>query len=217
MTIIELFALMRKHLRVVIIVPVVCALLTAIFCFTVLPNTYTASVSMYVLTKSTSETNAITNQDLSASQMLTNDVATLIKSDRVQADAAKAMNLENLDDYNISVSSQTTTRVITMSVRGTSPSEVATVANQVAKTTDSVAQEVMEVQSINVIDKAAEPESPSGPPRALYTLVAFLFGLCAAIAFLVIMDTADTRVHTSDQASELLGVPVIGRIPVIQG
>ena len=100
---------------------------------------------------------------------------------------------------------------------GNNPTDVATVANQLAETSDKVAQEVMDIQSINVVDKATEPTNPSGPPRLMYTLVAALAGLFVAIAAIVIADMANTRVRSGDEASELLGgLPVIGRIPVIK-
>ena len=216
MTLLELMRLLRKHLKLVIALPVLCAVAAAAVSWALLPNTYTASVSMYVLTKSSSDSSNITNSDLSASQMLTNDVVSLVKSDRVLADTAKALKMENLSDYEISVESATTTRVLTVSVTGESAQTVAIVANELAETADSVAKEVMDVKSVNVIDQAAGPSSPSGPPRAMYTAVAFLAGLFLAVAIVVVLDIVNTRVRNAEEVEELLGVPVIGRIPVIK-
>ena len=217
MTLLELFGLMRKHLSVVIALPLVFSLITGVYSFVVMPNTYTASTSMYVLTKSGSgSSDTITNTDLTASQMLTNDVATLIKSSRVQKDAAAAVGLSSLGAFDVSVESTTTTRVITIKVTGTSPGDVAVVANQLARTADNVAQEVMDIQSINVIDEARQPDSPSGPPRLMYIAVALLAGLFVAIAAIVIADMANTRVRSSEEVTELIGLAVIGRIPLIK-
>lgn len=219
MTLLELLKLMRDHLRLVIALPIIFALATAAVSWTVLPNTYSAHVSMYVLTKSSSssESGTVSNTDLTASQMLTNDVASLAKSDRVKSDVAKALRLDSLSDYSISVDSQTTTRVITITAFGPSQENVAKIANQTAKSLDEIAQEVMDVQSINVIDDADVPDGPSGPPRLMYTGVAFLAGLFVAIAIVVIMDMANTRVRDVEEASELFGgVPVIGHIPVFR-
>lgn len=215
-TLLELMRLLRKHLKLVVALPVLCAVVAAAVSWALLPNTYTASVSMYVLTKSSGESSSITNSDLSASQMLTNDVVSLVKSDRVLADTAKSLKMDSLSDYEISVESATTTRVLTVSVTGESAQTVAIVANELAETTDSVAKEVMDVKSVNVIDRAAEPTSPSGPPRAMYTAVAFLAGLFLAVAIVVVLDMVNTRVRNAEEVEELLGVPVIGRIPVIK-
>ena len=216
MTLLELFALMKKHLALVIALPVAFAVLTAVYCFFFMPNQYTASTSIYVLTTSSTSTTGISSSDLSASQMLTNDVATLIKSTRVQSKAAEAAHFDSLSGFDISVTSSTTTRIITVAVTSPSAANSALIANQLAKTADSIAQEVMDVQSINVIDEASVPTSPSGPPRTMYTAVAFLAGLFLAIAIIVIADMANTRVRSSEEAAELTGLPVIGRIPTIK-
>lgn len=218
MTLLELLKLLRKHLKLVIALPIACAAATAAFAWLAMPNQYTASVSMYVLTKTSSESaGGISSTDLSASQMLTNDVARLIESDRVLRDAASALQMETLSGYNVKVTSETTTRVITLSVTGESAQSVAIVANRLAKTADEVAQEVMDVRSVNAIDQAVEPTVPSGPPRAMYAAVAFLAGIFLAVAIVVMLDMVNTRVRSAEEAEELLGLPVIGRIPTIKG
>ena len=74
----------------------------------------------------------------------------------------------------------------------------------------------MDVQSINVIDEAPVPSRPSGPPRLMYIAVAFFAGLFIAIAIIVIADMANTRVRSAEEAAELTGLTIIGRIPVIK-
>ena len=217
MTLLELLKLLRKHIKLVIALPVVCALITAAVAWLVLPNTYTANVSMYVLTRSGDSDGTLSSTDLSASQMLANDVAGLFKDERVLNDTAASLQMTSLKGYDIKVASGTTTRVITLSVTGESAQSVAIVANALAATTDEVAREAMDVKSVNVIGPATEPTAPPGPPRTLYTAVAFLAGIFLAVAVVVLMDMLNTRVRNPEEAEELLGVPVIGRIPTIQG
>lgn len=49
MTLLELLALLRKHLRWLIVVPVVCAVATAAYCYTMMRDVYSASTTLYVL------------------------------------------------------------------------------------------------------------------------------------------------------------------------
>ena len=216
MTLLELIKLIRKHLALVVALPIVCAVATAAFAWLALPNQYSSSVSMYVLTKASAE-GSLANTDLSASQQLANDVATLITDERVAEDTASALQMDSLKGYKISVASESTTRIVTLTVTGESAQSVAIIANQLAATSDSVAQEVMDVQAINAINEAKEPAAPSGPPRAMYTAVAFLAGIFLAVAIVVVIDMVNTRVRSAEEAEELLGLPVIGRIPTIKG
>ena len=215
MTLLELFQLLKKHLKLVIALPVVCAIVMGIASFAMMDNTYTATTSMYILAKT--DGGQMSYNDLSASQMLSNDIATLLDSDSVKSGAAKDLGLSDLDDYKIAVSSETTTRVITLSVTGTDAKETAQVARAMANSVSTVAQNVGAAQSINVVDEAKTPESPSGPKRLLYVAVAFLAGVFIAIAYVVLEDMLNTRIRGAEEAEELLGIPVVGRIPAMKG
>lgn len=216
MTLLELFQLLRKHLRLVVALPVGCALIMAVVSFALMGNTYTAQTSMYILANSNTESQSTNYTDLTASQLLANDVARLLQSDRVEADAASSLGLTDLSDYKVSVTSETTTRVISLVVTGPDPQGVADVANEMASQVSVVAQDVQMADSINVIDEAVAPTSPSGPNRMLYIAVAFLAGLFLAIAIVVLMDMLNTRIRSAEDAEELLGVPVVGRIPAMK-
>lgn len=219
MTLLELLQLMRKHLKLVILLPIVCALAMGVYSYAFMANTYTASISMYVLAKQTSANsdNAANYSNLNASQMLANDVSTLLKSDRIAADTVKNLHLDSLKGYSTKVTSETTSRVITLSVTGSDPDTSAAIANEMASNVSKVAQQVMDVQSVNVIDQAVSPSSPSGPNRSMYIAVALLAGLFVAIAIVVVSDMLNTKVRNADEVEELLGLPVIGRMPAVKG
>lgn len=216
MTLLELLDLLKKRVKLVIGLPIVCALLVGAYSFMLMPDTYTATTSMYVLTNQEEGASNLSS-DLSASQMVANDVTTLLESNRVQKAAAEDLGLKNLKDFEVSVSSATTSRVIELSVTGTDPDLVARVANAVAQNVADIAQDVMKVEAVNIIDPAMAPVSPSGPSRSLYVAAALMGGLFLAVAITVVADMINTKVRTADEAEEILGVPVIGRIPVVKG
>lgn len=218
MTLLELLTLLRKHLKLVIMLPIVCMVAMGLASVLMMSDTYTATTDMYVLASSEgSNSSSALSSDLSASQMLANDVATLLQSDRVMSDAADQLGLPNLRGYNITVTSESTTRVITLQVTSSDAQGSANVANALADCVSNVAQEVMNVESVNVIDEAPTPEAPSGPNRMLYVAVAAMAGLFAAVAIVVLMDVIDTRVRSAEDVEELLELPVIGRIPEMKG
>lgn len=221
MTLLELLQIIQKHIKLVIIIPIVFAIASVVFCWAALPNTYTASVSMYVLTNSSLSADASVatlSTDLSASQMITNDVSELIQSERVLSDTATnlGMEKEELKSYSIGVTSASDTRLITIEVTGDTPSSAAAIANGLANTTNTVAQEIMDIKAVNVIDEAAIPTSPSGPNRALYVMLALFAGIILAVALVIFMDMVNTRIRKPEEIEDLLDIPVIGRIPLIK-
>lgn len=211
----ELLGLLRKRIKLVILLPLLVAVVVGVGSL-FLPNEYTASTTMYVLSKNDDASTTVTQQDLSAGQMLTSDVATILKSDRVKNDVADQLGFENLSDFDLNVNSSTTTRVITLNVTGTDPQQTASVANALVADTSQVASEVMQIQSVNVIDAATVPQNPSGPRRALYVAVGLMAGLFAAVCLVVIEDMLDTRVRNGSDVEAIVGVPVIGQFPQVE-
>lgn len=220
MTLLDLLRLMRKHLKVVVALPIVCAVLMAVVSFGLMRNTYTADTTLYVQATPASQQQGNTSlySDLSASQMIANDVASLADSETVLSDAAKKLGIDDagMKAFKVSVTSETTSRVIKLSVTGKDPSQVADAANAVAESISKVAVDSMGVAGVNAIDQAQAPTRPSGPNRVLYTAVAFLAGLFAAIAGIVVMDMVNTKIRGVDDAEDTLGIPVIGRIPAVK-
>ena len=217
MTLLELFRLLKKHLQIVVLLPIACALVVGLYSVIFVRNQYTATSSMYVLAQNDSSNSNSLYSDLNASQMLTNDVAKLLKSDRVVNQVGSEVGIEGLKGYSVSVTSETTSRVITLSVTGPDPQTAADIVNKMIEDVSGVAQSVMNVESVNPVDMAQAPENPSGPNRLLYTLVAFVAGLFAAIAIVVVSDMLNTKVRGSEDLEELVDVPIIGRIPNVQG
>ena len=218
MTLLELLALLRKHLRLVVALPVACALVMGVYSLLFMPDTYTATTSMYVLASAQDGgSSSSLSSDLSASQMVANDVATLLQSDRALSETASDLGLQSLSDYDVSVTSETTSRVITLTVTGPDAQTAADAANAMVSNVSAIAQEVMSVESVNPIDQAQAPTAPSGPNRALYVAVALMAGLFAAVAVVVVADMLNTKVRGQEEVEELLGIPVIGRVPAMKG
>ena len=217
MTLLDLLHLMRKHLAVVVALPVACAVIMALVSFLLMSNTYTADTTLYVQAQQNGQTSGNNlYSNLNAGQMIANDVASLADSETVTKAASEALGLPDLRAYDVSVSSDTQTRVIKLSVVGTEPRATAQVANAIAEAISVTAKQSMGVEGINVIDEAQAPSQPSGPNRLLYTAVAFLGGLFVAIAGVVLVDMLNTKIRDADDAEQSLGMPVIGRVPTMK-
>lgn len=217
MSLTELSSLLRAHLRLVIAIPLMLALLTASYCWGVMPNMYTAEVSIYALAKTAindSNGNSVTYNDLSASQLLANDFAELARNDQLQEDTARALGLEDLDDFRISIKSSSTTRVIKVDISAEDPKMAASVANELTAQISKTATRVMDLDAVNVINPARVPTEPSGPSRLKYTILSLPVGFFLIVAALILHDILDTRVHSGSEIEDMLGISVIGHVPV---
>jgi Mrp family chromosome partitioning ATPase/capsular polysaccharide biosynthesis protein len=64
-----------------------------------------------------------------------------------------------------------------------------------------------------IIQPASPPDSPASPKPKQSAAIGLGVGLFAGIALAFIAGQFDTRVRTHKQASEILGLPVVGRVP----
>ena len=51
----------------------------------------------------------------------------------------------------------------------------------------------------------------------MYVAVALMAGLFLAVAIVVVADMLNTKVRRVEEVEELLGLPVIGRMPAMKG
>ena len=217
MTLFEALQLLKRHLKLFVIVPLLFMVAMGAYSFVFMSDEYTASTSMYILARSDSPQGTVSNNDLSTSQLIANDIAELAQSERVTSNTESALGLDDLSDYTVSVAGESTTRLINVTVTGPNAQMAADVANEIASNTSQVAQEVMSVDSIKVVDKAKPAEKPSGPNRPKLMLLAAAGGLMVVIGYLLVQDAVDTRIRNAQDAEETLGLPVIGRIPAVKG
>lgn len=217
MTLFEALQLSKRHLKLFIIVPLLFMVAMGAYSFVFMSDEYTASTSMYILARIDSPQGTVSNNDLSTSQLIANDIAELAQSERVTSSTESALGLDDLSDYTVSVAGESTTRLINVTVTGPNAQMAADVANEIASNTSQVAQEVMSVDSIKVVDKAKPAKKPSGPNRPKLMLLAAAGGLMVVIGYLLVQDAVDTRIRNAQDAEETLGLPVIGRIPAVKG
>ena len=220
MSLSELIDLLRAHLRFIVVIPVVLALFTCLFCWGFMPDVYTAEVSIYALAKTSmndSSGNSVTYNDLSASQLLANDFAELAQNDQIREDTARSLGLTNLDGCEVNIKSSSTTRVIKVGVTAEDPRLAADVANELTSQISQTATRVMDLDAVNVINPAKAPTQPSGPARKKYAVISIPVGFLLAVAIVILRDILDTRVHSGSEIEEMLGVSVIGHVPVSKG
>jgi capsular polysaccharide biosynthesis protein len=210
--------LLRQHLGLMIALPILLALVAAVVC-SFMPDQYTATTSMYVLSKNVSSTDQQSSttdyNNLSAGQLLANDVVTIAQSDRVASDVAHQLGMHSLTGYKVNINSSTTSRIITLSVTGANPRIAARIANTYVKRTAKTAASVTGIPSVNVVDTAAIPTSPSGPRRVLYVATVLLAGLLLSAVIAVISDRMNTKVRTDEEAQEITGLPVVAHFPKV--
>lgn len=145
-----------------------------------------------------------------------NDVAELVKSNRVRDEVANELNIPDLSKYNITVDSSEKNRVITLKVTSYNPNKASEIVDSLVDHTVRLGKEITEVESINIIDESKVPDKPSGPPRILYTCAAVLIVLFLSILVMLFKDVLDTAIKSREDLLSILKKPVLTTIPKVK-
>lgn len=213
----ELFHVLRKNWKLLLITTIIAGILGGMVNFLLLPPEYRARTNLYVMNSASGSITdgqaTITNSDLSSSLMLSKDYIQILKTNRVMDAAKQRMGVLTLDDYDISVSSASDTRMISIVVEGTDQKGVAKLANILTEEFVDTVQETMHMDNITVIDRATVPANPSGPARTKNTILVAMVGFVLAAAYSILRFLLDTTIKTEDDVEKHLGLPVLAQIP----
>ncbi|WP_214756184.1 Wzz/FepE/Etk N-terminal domain-containing protein [Exiguobacterium sp. s157] len=211
----ELFSILKRSKWLIVSLAILAAILAFLVSSYVIQPTYEASTQVLVAPKE-SQNNTIDSGQIQSSVTLVNTYRVIIQSpailEQVQENVVGAPDtIANL----ISVNSEQNSQVINIKVQHTNPVLATDIANEISDVFSKEVPELMSVDNVKVLSNASVPMFPISPNILLNTAIATLLGLMigVAIAFLRVM--LDRRIKTEQDVENILELPVLGSIPVI--
>lgn len=114
----------------------------------------------------------------------------------------------------ITVSSESNSQVITITVNDEHPSEAVEIANTVAETFKEEIPGLMSVDNINILSPATlgEYQNPIKPNILLNMIIGAVIGIMLGIGLAFLLEMFDTTIKTETDIERVLELPVIGVI-----
>ena len=178
-------------------------------------KTYTSVATIYM--QNQSNENATSSSDLTAAGYFANDAKVMITSDAVLSQTIEELGLdfsvEKLQKM-ITVEIPTNTRWLNITVVDTDPERAADIVNKVAEISSDNIVSIMGAKKADVVDKGKVPEKASGPNVKKWVIIAFGGALLLTYGFFVVLNLLDDKIHTADDVTKYLELPVLASIPV---
>ena len=221
----QLWDILKKRWMIVIVIPLIAALTSGIISFFVLKPVYQASTTLIVGKKaaddSAQQAGALLDYNvLMANKQLAKTYGAIAKSRTVEQKVIDKLKIpltaEQLDGK-IKVEPVKDTEVLEFAVTDYNPEMAAKIANAIAEEFSEMVIDVKKVDSVSIIDKAVPPAHPVKPNKKLNVLIAFAVGLMAAVGLAFLLEFLDNTVKNENDVEELLGLPVLGVIPLYNG
>ena len=178
--------------------------------------TYESKTQIYVVGQSQSG-GSVTYADLQLGSQLGKDYVVLVKSRSVIERVISEMGLNTtykkfLGRLEVSVVSDS--RMMSISYTDKDPQRAKQVADKIREVVCERIQEVMKVESVQVVDDANLPQEPVGPRKLRNSVLAALVGAILVMGILTVQFLLDDRIKTAEDVEKYLGLSVLGSIPL---
>jgi capsular polysaccharide biosynthesis protein len=214
---IELWQIVSKRWKMIILVTLLAALICAAVSLFLIKPQYVASSTLMVMKPVEAE--QILYQDIQVSRQLADTYQVVVHSRRVLDKVTRSLNLPYTHEQmqeKVKVSSVQDTEIITIDVTDTDPYLAARMSNLIAQTFMQEITEIMNIDNVSLIDEAAVPDNPVSPRVGLNIAVAMVLGFMVAVGLALLQHYLDQTLKTTEEVDNLLGLTVLGTIPMME-
>lgn len=210
----EIFAVLMSRLLLIILVGVIFAGGTGVFCKFIMTPIYTSTTQLCILSNQTSISSL---SDLAIGTQLTQDYVVVTKSrpvvekvidnlelDMTYEDLLAVTTVDNPDD----------TRILTISVTNPDPVLAKQIVDQYAEVSRTRIAELMDINEPGIIEEGHVAERKTSPTTTKNAFIAGLLGVFLAAAYVIIRYLMDDTIKSSEDVERYLGLNTLGILPI---
>lgn len=208
----DFLTMLKKHLKLVIILPIIGCILALSYSFLLVTPQYTASsvilIQNYGLVNNSGESSGdeyrVYSSDLQASATLAKNCSILFSAD---PDMRKVLGSSKM-----SVSSVDDSNFMRITITADNPQVAADTANKIADMAYDVYLEVFKTGNVVTIDDAKAPSKPSSPNVVKNGLFGVVGGLVVAFVIAFLIEISDNTIKKDDDLYKIYNIPVFAEI-----
>ncbi|OHO68886.1 capsule biosynthesis protein CapA [Staphylococcus sp. HMSC036D05] len=212
----RVWEIIKKNWKLLVIIPLIFLILSAIFTFFLAKPKYEASTQILVSQKE--KESKMMAQEVQSNIQLVNTYAEIIKSPRILDDVAKENKDYSADKLSkmIDVNTEADSQILNVGVRSKSEKESEKIANDVAKVFSKDVPDIMSVDNVSILSKANGTAEKVSPRTIMNLFAGLILGLVLAIIIAALREIFDKCIRTEEDVEKELGVPVLGSIQKIK-
>lgn len=213
----DLFEIILKRIWIIALITVLSIAISGIVSYFILDPIFETSTTL-IVSKPNDEESMIQYSDVLLSQKLVKTYGEIIKSRNVSKQVINQLGLditpEQLKNM-ITVSPVKDTEIVRIKVTLTNPGLASDIANKVAEVFMKDVKRIMNVDNVQVIDKAEIPLTPVKPRPQLNMLIAGFLGMMIGLGIIFLIEFLDNTIKTPNDIEKYLDLSVIGTIPFV--
>ena len=217
-TIADVLKIFLQHIRLIIILTLLGALLAFLYVTYLVTPMYSTSALIMVqngnsfetdITSPNSQSNVtgekVNMSDISSSQTLANTCSTLFT---VDPDMKSIISGASID-----ISVVEGSYFLRINSNSSDPHTAANIANLVANTAPQVFRKYFgDAGKVDMVEEAGVPSNPSSPDRMRYVMIGALIGLALSLVISFLLEIIDTTIKPGDDLYKQYDIPVFAEI-----
>ena len=208
----DLLSYFKKHLILFIVVVLFVVSAGTIYSVFILKPEYKSQAT--VILSSDKSKNTV-QSEINANKNLIDTYTEVVKSHRVLDRVKSEMQIEDTYEQlvkKVTVASLKDTEIISISVVDLDKNHSYSLANRIADTfTDEIGQ-IYNDKSVNVLDRAVEPQKPYNVDIVKQEAIYAAAGIVLATAVIFLMFYFDRTIKTTEQIEQLFKLPIYGKV-----
>ncbi|WP_210143600.1 Wzz/FepE/Etk N-terminal domain-containing protein [Staphylococcus sp. GDY8P94P] len=209
----KILRILKNYLKLLIILPLVCLLISAIITMFFLDEEFQSSTQVLVNQKeSDSEMMA---QEVQSNIQLVNTYSEIVKSPRILDKASKELDRKystsELSSM-ITVTNQAESQLLNIDVVSKSGKDSEVVANKIAEVFSEEVPDIMNVDNVSILSTADDTTKQVEPKAMINLVLGLIIGLVLALIIIFIKEIIDKRIKSEADVEYELEIPVLGSI-----
>ena len=208
----DLLSYFKKHLILFIVVVLFVVSAGTIYSVFILKPEYKSQAT--VILSSDKSKNTV-QSEINANKNLIDTYTEVVKSHRVLDRVKSEMQIEDTYEQlvkKVTVASLKDTEIISISVVDLNKNHSYSLANRIADTfTDEIGQ-IYNDKSVNVLDRAVEPQKPYNVDIVKQEAIYAAAGIMLATTVIFLMFYFDRTIKTTEQIEQLFKLPIYGKV-----
>lgn len=213
----EYLEVVRKRAWIIVLITLISISLSGILSYYVLQPEYEAFTTL-IVSKPSDEEAIIQYSDVLLNQKLVKTYGVILKSRKISNQVIKNLNL-NISSgqlkQKITVTPVNDTEIVQIKVIDKNPKLAQSIANELAEVFINDVKQIMNIDNVQVIDRAEIPLEPSKPKPRLNMILGGLMGITVGLGIIFLLEYLDNTVKTPDDIEKYLGLNLLGTIPYI--
>lgn len=209
----KIFGILRKNLKLLIILPIICLLISVLITFLFLDDKYQASTQVLVNQKESDS--QMMAQEVQSNIQLVNTYSEIVKSPRILDEVSKELNRQYSSSEitsMLTVTNQANSQVLNISVDSKSGSDSEKIANKIAQVFSDKVPNIMNVDNVSILSTADDTMKKVSPKEIINLAMGFIIGLVIALIIVFIKEIFDKRIKSESDVDKELEIPVLGSI-----